>query len=153
MKIYDIDNLTREIAQDDLFDLFSPTFQMDTSIQYKVIPVEIEDESRIDLISKKVYSSTDYIDILLNYNDIDNPLNIMKDDIIKYPPIATTSDFRVEVKQTQEVRRRLTNPNKSTRKDPARQEYVEGNFAISPALAKEPRPQVRIENGEMVLGS
>ena len=60
MKIYDIDNLTREIAQDNLFDLFSPTFQMDTSIQYKIIPVEIEDESRIDLISKKVYMDCCY---------------------------------------------------------------------------------------------
>ena len=153
MKIYDIDTLIPDRNQDVLFNLFVRTyqFQFDFPVQSYVVP--FENAMRIDLVCQDIYSnSTDEIDILLNINNIDNPLNIMEGDVLVYPPLTAVTEYRVTDKQREENRNLLVNPNKSTRKDDARQKYVENNYTLPPNLAIEPKPQVKVENDRLIIG-
>jgi hypothetical protein len=152
MKIYDIDALLRDRKQDDLYDFFNVTMRYDNTIPYRSYIVSLENEMRMDLVCKGVYNSLDEIDALMSINDIDNPLNIMMNDQILYPPLQAIQELRVNVAKENEVRNKLLNANKSTRKDDSRQKYVEDNYTLPPTVQREPTQQVRIENNELVIG-
>ena len=74
MKIYDIDNLLKKNNQ---YDLFTRTYKYSANgIQYSSYRVQKGEEMRIDLVCKSIYGNIDYVDIILNVNNISNPLNI-----------------------------------------------------------------------------
>jgi len=76
----------------------------------------------------------------------------MEGDVLVYPPLTAVTEYRVTDKQREENRNLLVNPNKSTRKDDARQKYVENNYTLPPNLAIEPKPQVKVENDRLIIG-
>jgi hypothetical protein len=88
----------------------------------------------------------------MSVNDIDNPLNVMIGDNLIFPPATTIPDFRLKTPVVEENVRKLTNPNKSTKKDTGRQKYVEQNFSLPPTVVREPTPQVRIEGDRLIIG-
>ena len=91
MNFYDITSLLKINTEDgQLYDLFSQTFSLKRLPNYEYI-VRKEEEMRIDLISFSIYKTTDYADMILNLNDIDNPLNIKSGDVIYYIPYAEIS--------------------------------------------------------------
>jgi hypothetical protein len=45
------------------------------------------------------------------------------------------------------------NVNKSTKKDTNRQKYVDQNFNLPPTVKQVPDAPVKIENGQIVIGS
>jgi hypothetical protein len=152
MKIYDIDILTRDEKQDDLYDLFTPTFQSKFDVPYKNYVVEEGEFMRMDTVCKKIYNSLDELDVLMSINDIDNPLNIMLGDNFIFPPLTTIQDFRLKTQITEENVRKLTNPNKSTKKDNSRQKYLDQNYSLPPTVMREPTPQVKIEGNRLIIG-
>lgn len=152
MKLYDIDSLRRNLSQDDLYDLFEPTFNLLTGVQQSPFVVGEEEMMRIDLICNKVYGSVNEVDFLCNLNDIDNPLNIMKDDTIFYTSYGVIDSFRISEPQVQSTRESLINPNKSTKKDKNREKFVEDGFALPPTLNPTPKPAVRIDGNDIVIG-
>jgi hypothetical protein len=46
----------------------------------------------------------------------------------------------------------LINSNKSTKKDKNREKFIENGFALPPTLNPIPRPAVRIDGNDIVIG-
>jgi hypothetical protein len=157
MKIYDIDNLFTSNQQlatsvasgveinDSLYDFFQPTFQMMPNhniIESTVLP---ENEMRIDLVTNSIYNTTEYLDFLLSFNDIDNPLNIMEGDIIFHTDFQNIENFRVKTSQNTNARNTLLNANKVTKIDPSRQAFVEQDYSLPPTFNETPQPSITID--------
>ena len=122
MKIYDIDTLVKDSSGN--YDLTQLTFQTDfNSLRYQQCEVQQGEEMRIDLVCQSIYGNTDYVDILLNVNSIDNPLNIQRGTILVYPTGNIDSLRYSDPKKNTDVEI-LGNSNKQQRKDVNRKKYV-----------------------------
>ena len=152
MKIFDLDILERDPNQDELYDLSQVTYKEVSGYPLYVHIVEPHEEMRIDLISQRCYSSTEYVDFLLSFNDIDNPLNIKEGDIINYIDTDYVDFYRVTPEKPKVLQKRLLNPNKQTRKDGNRQVYVEDNFSLPPTLLDVPVESVQIKGNTILIG-
>lgn len=152
MKLYDLDKLIRDPKQDNLYNLFDPTFKLNLGYNLREFIVGPEQEMRIDLVCQEIYKSVDQVDFLCDLNNIDNPLNIKEGDSILYANYDAISNFRVTIVDNNESRAKLLNVNKSSKKDSNRQKYVEQNFALPPNMKQVPDSAVKIENGQIVIG-
>ena len=152
MKLYDLDKLTRDTKQDNLYNIFDPTFKMNRGYKLTQYVVSPEQEMRIDLISNSIYGNSDYCDFILDINDIDNPLNIMDGDILIYTEFASIDEYRIKTVDNNNARARLLNANKTSRKDNARKQYVEDNYSLPPTFLETPAASVRIESNQIVIG-
>ena len=138
---------------DSLYNFFDPTFKMNIGINLQEHTVAPEEEMRIDLVCKAVYNnSVDEVDFLLDLNDIDNPLNIMAGDLIYYAVVTAISEYRISVIDNNDIRSKLLNPNKSTRKDSNRQQYIDDNYSLPPTFTETPTSPVKIENNQIIIG-
>ena len=152
MKLYDIDNIRRDEKQDNLYNLFESTFSTQGGIQQSNLVVGREEVMRIDLICNRIYKSIDEVDFLCNLNDIDNALNIMENDTIYYTGYGAIDSYRVDEPSKIETRNSLINPNKSTKKDNNRQKFLEDGFALPPTFKPIPKPSVRVDGNNIVIG-
>jgi hypothetical protein len=164
MDIFSLYKTVKFNSADGVYNLFEPTIifsNTDTS-EYTVTDT---DEMRIDLIIQNMYSITpnsvystlENIDIILRLNNIDNPLNIKKGMILKFPPVGKFENYRYSqvLETNNDVTKQLAvpnNPNKTTRVDPNRQNYIENDYSLSPVVLDTPREPVRIENGKFSIG-
>lgn len=154
MEIYDIDTLQKDESGN--FDLTQLTFEyrLDNTLSQYV--VQRGEEMRLDLICQSIYGNLDYMDIICNINNIDNPLNLREGQIIIYP--ATNLDiYRFSERNNQnstneENIRQLANSNKSSRKDSNRKEYLENNLSLPPTILKKRTNQFNTEGEKIVLG-
>lgn len=158
MEIFDLNNIKKvtqkpdkELGQTEFYDLTETTFKSRFDIPYSVYYVQKEEEMRLDLICYNIYKNTDYVDILLNVNEIDNPLNIKAGDIIKYPSSKDIELLRVR-SESKETVKTLLNKNKSTRKDETRKKYIEENFTLPPTILPNPIEPVVQEGNNIVIG-
>jgi hypothetical protein len=143
------------------WNLFSPDiYRNPTPDLYEYI-VKRYEEMRIDSVMLSIYP--DYnavlsdVDVILYINGIDNPLNIVEGMTIKYPIFDMLDTFRVfmiDSKAGKNIRNTLAvaNPNKSTRKDGARQKFVENNFLLPPVVLGATRDPVRTGEGTILIG-
>lgn len=151
MLLFDIDSLTRDPSQENLYDLFNKTFIYDIAAESANYIVQEDEVMRIDLICYRIYESVDHVDFLLSYNQIDNPLNIKLGDVIKYVPDADFSMYKTNTVDNSQVVTQLVNANKSTRIDPARQKFLDQGSTLPPNFQEEPRPAVRVEDNFLVI--
>jgi hypothetical protein len=121
--------------------------------------VQKGEEMRIDLVMMSIYddvSVLEEIDILLFLNNIDNPLNIIEGDVIYYPALEALSSYRYSFEPAEtsgrNIRRALSTPNKTTKKDSNRRKFVESGYSLPPVVLSESRSPVRLENGNIVIG-
>jgi hypothetical protein len=165
MDIFSLYKTVKFSTIDNVYNLFEPTivFRDDSTQEYTVTD---SDEMRIDLIFQNMYNITpnsiyeelENIDIILRLNDIDNPLNIKKGMVLKYPTMGQFENYRYsEVLEdtNNEVIKQLgvkNNPNKTTRVDPNRQNYIENDYSLSPVVLDTPREPVRIVDGRFSIG-
>ncbi len=159
MKIYDIDNLKKN---GDTFDLTTRTFihystnpndpGTNNNIEFRKYKVQRGEEMRIDLVCNSIYGNIDNIDILLNINNISNPLNIKAGTEIFYP-LADSDFFRFKEKVDKETTRILSDPNRSTKKDPDRQKYVDQNYSAPPTILTESMDQVTVSGNVLGVGN
>jgi hypothetical protein len=152
MKFYDLDKLIRDVNQDGLYNFFDPTFKMNVGINLQLHIVEPEEEMRMDLICSHIYNTTDHVDFLLDLNDIDNPLNIMEGDQILYAVITAIPEYRISIIDSNDIRAKLLNVNKSTRKDNNRTKYIDDNYSVPPTMLESPNASVKIQNNQIVIG-
>jgi len=151
MKIYDIDTLEKDDSGK--YNLNQLTFQSDyTSLRYQQYEVQKGEEMRIDLVCESIYGNTDYVDIILNVNNIDNPLNIQEGTILIYPTgnIDSLRYSDIKKQNTAEV---LANTNKQQRKDNNRKKYVENKYSLPPTIMNDRTQQYDISSDVIVLGS
>lgn len=148
MELYDITTLVRDDNQDGLYNLFEQTFSLKElpNFQYTVLP---EQEMRIDLVCLSIYRNLDHVDMLLDLNSIDNPLNIKAGDIIYYVSSDRLNEFKVTIGATKENRRSLLSPNKSNVKDPNRTKYIEDNYQLPPTFLDTPQSPITIEKNNI----
>lgn len=144
-------------------DLFTPDLTISEFTKgMQSFEVTEYEEGRIDLVLVGMYGdlSISYadLDIILYLNGIDNPLSIMKGDILMYPSIELFDDFRwIPTNEKVDMARRnrqlgkpTGQPNKSTRVDKNRSEYLD--VAFPPTVNPTPRPGVRTEDGKIKIG-
>jgi hypothetical protein len=121
-------------------------------VNYQQYEVQKGEEMRIDLVCQSIYGSLDYIDIILNANNIDNPLNIKEGTIIIYPT-GNVDGLRYSDIKKQNAAEVLTNTNKQQRKDNNRKKYVENQYSLPPTIMNERTQQYDISSDVIVLGS
>ena len=151
MKIYDIDNLKKKNGQ---YDLFTRTYKyVFNGIKYYEYKVQKGEEMRIDLVCKSIYGNIDYIDVILNVNNISNPLNIKEGSLIKYPDQSDIEILRFKEKKSKEDSKVLSNPNKSTKIDQSRQKYIENGSieSNSPNIISD--DQISTKGGLLKVGN
>jgi len=153
MEIFGISSLTRDQKQNNLYDLFIKTYEENPNIPFGQYTVKMEDTMRIDLICQKIYNTTEHLDFLLNYNSIDNPLNVKEGDVIYYVSAELIDSFTSEEPTQEENRKKFTNPAKANRKDPTRQSFIEQGYTLPPNFLDVPEAPVRIEGNTLVIGS
>lgn len=153
MEIFGISSLSRDQKQNNLYDLFIKTYEENPSVPFGQYTVKMEDTMRIDLICQKIYANTEHLDFLLNYNSIDNPLNIKEGDVLYYVSAELIDQFTSEEPVQEENRKKFTNPAKATRKDPTRQSFIEQGYTLPPNFLDVPEAPVRIEGNTLVIGS
>jgi hypothetical protein len=125
----------------------------------------MEEEMRIDLILKSIYeldyiSIEDYygeIDVLLTINNIDNPLNIKRGQIIKYPSIIDLGSYRITEEddlsaEANKALRAISVPSKKTRVDNSRSNYNKTGLALPPIAKSNPKDSVVINNDNFNIG-
>lgn len=165
MDIFSLYKTVKFSTIDNVYNLFEPTivFRDDSTQEYTVTD---SDEMRIDLIFQNMYNMTpnsiyemlEHIDIILRLNNIDNPLNIKEGMVLKFPTTGKFETYRYsEVFEdiNNEVTKQLgvqNNPNKTTRVDPNRQNYIENDYSLSPVVLDTPREPVRIVDGRFSIG-
>lgn len=151
MKIYDIDTLLKN--EDGYYDLTQSTFQLklDGSVVYLPYTVQKGEDMRIDLICESIYGDIDYIDILCNVNNIDNPLNIKEGTVLLYP-LNKIDTLRYSNIDKKEVVKILSNSNKSTRSDNNRSKYIENNLSLPPTILEDKINQFNINSNDIILG-
>lgn len=150
MKLFDIDSLN--LAGSEVkYDLFEPTYN---SIFREQAPylVDSSTEMRLDKICWQLYQTINEVDYLCNLNDIDNPLNVMEDDVIFYTNPEVIDDSKLRKTYTTNTREQLINSNKSSKKDTNREKYIENNYQLQPSFNEVPKPAARIEGDFIVIG-
>jgi hypothetical protein len=166
----DIKSLHKQIrrlssSNDSLFDLFTSTIRQDIGSNLEEYVVQEIEEMRIDLLFQNIYNLSpsqsvnylEHIDIILTINNIDNPLNIKKGMVIKYPDLGEIDFFRIGVptdlsKKRIDILGRLGKPNKQTKVDPARQKYLKNDISLPPTVNSTPKSPVTIKNGQFNIG-
>jgi len=167
MDIYSLQNQVKFDSNQNLYNLFEPSFVFRNDINMQEYIVSEDDEMRIDIIFKNMYNIditilSNYlknIDIILFINNIDNPLNIKKGMILNYPISSDDFDsFRYSVSETSssnDITFQLATLNiidKTTKLDKTRKDYIDNNYSLSPVILSSPRESVRIENGNFIIG-
>lgn len=149
MIIKDLQNLS---IIDDLYDLTESTFVTQNVPLYPYI-VQRGEEMRIDLVSDSIFNTLEYADILLNINNIDNPLNIKEGSIIYYSDTNVMEALRISQPTNDTlVSSKLSNTNKATRVDKNRKDYIEKNYSLSPNILDTPTDQIKISGENLIIG-
>lgn len=152
MTLFDIDSLRRDTNQDNLYNLFEPTFIMRSGYDNSTFVVSEESMMRPDLVCNDIYNRVDLLDFILSYNDIDNPLNLMEGDILFYTAFGAIDNFKLRETDKTDTRKGLINANKSTRIDQNRQKYIEEKFALPPTYLPTPQSPITFEGDNLVIG-
>lgn len=154
MKIYDIDNIRKE---GQTYDLTTRTFIYNqpvsgSDIQFQTYKIQKGEEMRVDLICNSIYGNLDFIDIILNVNNISNPLNLKEGSTI-IVPVAGTEFFRYKEKVDKETTKILADPSRATKKDKDRENYQNQNFSTPPTILQTPLEQVTVDGGLLQVGN
>jgi hypothetical protein len=152
MDFYTLDNLKRDVAQYNLYNMFDSTFQYLTNVVLYKYQVPKTQEMRIDSVSNSIYKTTEYSDFLLDLNNIDLPLNIMVNDILLYVSPEQINFFHIDESTAKTLRNTYLNNNKISIQDPNRASYIENNYSLPPTFLDVPTSSVQIVDGKIILG-
>jgi hypothetical protein len=152
MVLYNLDILERDSNQDGLYDLFTSTFKSSKSVELSTYNVSSEQSMRMDIISKEVYKSTEYLDLIMDLNEIDNPLNIMMGDELRNPPFENIQFYRLKNTNFEINKNQLIDVEKQTNVDPNRKKYVEQNYKVTPTTNESPQDPVSVYGRNIRIG-
>lgn len=119
MKLYTLDNIKRNSNQNYLYDLFETKITQKSYTKVFWYMTTTEDAMRIDLICKRVYGSTDYVDEILTLNNIVDPLSITQGTLLlMFEPSDSTTLYVQDIDMSKDED--LVNVNKENKNDPGR---------------------------------
>jgi len=150
MNIHDLTALRREDLQQGLYNLFDATFAyQNTGLGEHV--VKQEEEMRIDLVCYSIYQNTNQTDLLLNFNEILNPLNIMAGDVLVYPMQTNVDLFKKIPPTPPDQRDSMVTTGRSNLKDARRSEYIENNYQLPPTMLPSPVSPITVGRNEIFI--
>jgi hypothetical protein len=123
MYSFTLENLKRDIEQDNLYNLFIQTY-VDKNIQLYNTIITDDEDMRLDKVSKRIFGYSGYIEELMQINNILNIWNVKSGDQISYSPINNLELLKQLEKQLDNVYEKISKTNKKTRVDPDRQKNV-----------------------------
>ena len=124
MYSFTLENLTKNYYKNDnLYDIFKNTI-VDKNISVNTTFVQEGEEMRLDLISKRIYGTTAYVEHLMVINNIVNPWSIQAQDEIFFVDIDNIRLLEQLEKDDEETSNKVTKLNKNTRIDPNRNKGV-----------------------------
>ena len=153
--MFDITQLRKTSRSGDSFDLFEVryAFPFDYALrEQKLYRVQKGEQMRMDLVSISIYGDPQYVDFLCFLNSISNPLNIKESQLIIFVSSEEIDDYKLR-EQPQDQNQVAKQPNRSTRPDPSRQEYLDNNLSLPPNLLENPAEQVQISGNSIRLGT
>ncbi len=124
MKTFTFEVINRDPLQDSLYDIFSKSV-VDKPVQRMHDVVRENEEGRLDLVSLRVYGTTDKVEELMVINNILNPFSIQSGEPIDWVYRSQLDWFNEKDKELS-ISEKVANPKnkKDTRKDPSRQTGV-----------------------------
>ena len=140
--------------------LLNPSFVYTSGVYLNPYVVNRDREMRPDLIMNDMYGYDNLgdLDVILYINGVDNPLNIPVGTVLYYPDINDMDSFRFAPKDDtfssnkNSIKQALSTPNKTTREDKKRGDYLANGYSLPPTVLDTPRPPVRLENGNILVG-
>lgn len=148
MELTNLNKLKRDKSE--LYDLIVATYKHDMSLPFFEYIISEDEEMRIDLISRNIYGSENYTEYILDYNGIDNPLNFIKGDKIKYLSLEDMEKTMVEVKESYYAQKRQFTVLENT--DASREEYNSNNSSLTPTTKRTPSKSVTIQGNSINIG-
>lgn len=82
-----------EVLQERIVNLLDKTFRIPDSFDYNVVEITKDYIARMDLLSKQLYGTDKYQDVLCKLNGISNPFELNEGDIIVCPNLSDISYF------------------------------------------------------------
>jgi len=150
MILHSIHSLIPDANQNGLYDLTTQTFRNVAGLYPSVHTVTKDEEMRMDLVCKNLLNTTDYLDLLMDLNDIDNPLNVMQGDLVYYIPTSTFDIYKVYPQAISNVKI-LISQNKANIKDNTRVNYIENNYQLAPTFLDTPKSPISYSNGKITI--
>ena len=142
------------------YSLFTPSFIWGANNPFSTYIVESYEEGRIDLIMQSIYGTDiDYfsdLDVILYLNEIDNPLNILAGTEIIYVEPDLLDRYRYAELGggviDADIKKQLSVPNKTTRIDKNRQNFVDNNYSLPPVVSSNNKPPVSVTSNKIIVG-
>lgn len=119
MESYTLNNIRRN-ANTNLYDLSQKTVANSTEINTVNHIVTPEQEMRMDIISRDIYGTTNYIEELKAINGILNEWSVKAGDTIKLFYLEDLNQLQWNEPEKNLNKTSLSNPNKNTQQDPNR---------------------------------
>lgn len=149
MNIKSLENVKIDI-ESGLFDLTQTTWKDFRTVEYQY-EVQLNEEMRMDLVCMSIFDGVNDIDFIMNYNGIDNPLNVMPGDNIIYVKKQEIISGDV-IQDSSETLDRVIRSRRSTRIDPNRKKYIDNDKSITPTLNEIPKSSVGIVGNNIIIG-
>lgn len=117
MNIYSFDISPLKI-KDKLYNIFQKNIQYSTEIQLFTYLVPREYEMRLDLISKRIYGSSNYVEELMVINNIINPYSVKENQEIYYCDRNSLNALYVkdDLEDTDDIREKIIKASQSNNK-------------------------------------
>lgn len=155
----DIKSIAEAKYNNGVYEIETPSFFYNTKIQLLSYVVQRTEEMRIDLVMQSMYGdgyNFEDLDVILYINGIDNPLNIREGATLLYPGISDIDYFRYYEKgnytENKKITEKLSVPNKTTRKDSSRENFVNSGYSLPPVVLQETKPPVRVSADKIIIG-
>lgn len=125
MNIYSFDISPLKI-KDKLYNIFQKNIQYSTEIQLFTYIVPREYEMRLDLISKRIYGSSNYVEELMVINSIINPYSIKENQEIYYCDRNSLNSLYVkdDLEDTDDIREKIIKASQSNNKNKESQNKI-----------------------------
>lgn len=92
-----------KVGDEEITDILEANFPMvDYRNTDKFVRVTQPFAGRTDLVSDAIYSTSDYTDVICNFNGISNPISIEEDQVLAIPNLTYTREYIQSGKQTTE---------------------------------------------------
>ena len=91
--LFDKKDIKSETLKDNIMDLGQKTFYIPNTYLYRAVNTDESVGARPDLVSKRIYGTDIYGDVIAKLNGYGNPLEFPEDDVVIIPEVSDVSRF------------------------------------------------------------